>query len=49
MNFTDTIWIVCLPVVTAFEPVDYCRKRANKTEVFGYKERLYRAKGTFIE
>jgi hypothetical protein len=22
---------------------------ANKTEVFGYKERLYRTKGTFIE
>ena len=26
-NFTDTILIFCLPLVTAFEPVDYWRKR----------------------
>ena len=30
----------CLSVLTAFEHVDYWRKRANKTEVFGYKETL---------
>ena len=40
MNFTDTIWIIFLPVLTVFEPVDCWRKRANKTEIFGYKETL---------
>ena len=49
MNFTDTIWIFRLPVVTAFEPVDYWRKHANKMDVFGYIKRLYWTKGTFIE
>ena len=47
-HFTDTIWNFRLPLVTAFNPLEYWTKRANKIEVFGYKKGLYRTKQTFI-